>query len=99
MELPEVSEADVCGMGIADSQTLVLGRSVLSDATQEGKEASRGNSFASALRSNTLAFKWIRIVYRCWQDKQPYDGLKYLMALRRKGSPLVQNLALIEETQ
>lgn len=44
-----------------------------------------------------LAFKWIRIVYRCWQNRELYDEVKYLMALKRKGSPLVKNLALTEE--
>jgi hypothetical protein len=43
-----------------------------------------------------LAFKWIRIIFCCWQDRQPYDEVKYLMALKRKGSPLVQNLAIAE---
>lgn len=55
----------------------------------------KGKTHQGAIRA--LAFKWIRIVFRCWQDKQPYDEVKYLMALKRKGSPLVQNLALTEE--
>jgi transposase len=41
-----------------------------------------------------LAFKWIRILYRCWQDKKPYDEAKYLLALKKKGSPLVAQLAI-----
>jgi transposase len=57
----------------------------------------KGKTHQGAIRA--LAFKWIRIVFRCWQDQVPYDEVKYLMALRRKGSPLVQNLALIEETK
>ncbi len=57
----------------------------------------KGKTHQGAIRA--LAFKWIRIVFRCWQDKQPYDEVKYLMALKRKGSPLVQNLALVEEIQ
>jgi hypothetical protein len=40
-----------------------------------------------------LAFKWIRILHRCWQDRTPYDESKYLEALRRKGSPLLKYLA------
>jgi transposase len=52
----------------------------------------KGKTHQAAIRA--LAFKWIRIVFRCWQDKQPYDEVKYLMALKRKGSPLVSNLAL-----
>jgi transposase len=56
-----------------------------------------GKTHQAAIRA--LAFKWIRIVFRCWQERQPYDEVKYLMALKRKGSPLVQNLALVEETK
>jgi transposase len=39
-----------------------------------------------AVRS--LAFKWIRIIYRCWKDGQPYDESIYLNSLRRRGSLL-----------
>jgi hypothetical protein len=35
-----------------------------------------------------LAFKWIRIVFRCWQDRVAYDENKYLAALAKRGSPL-----------
>jgi len=44
-----------------------------------------------AVRS--LAFKWVRILFRCWQTSTPYDEAKYLMALKAKGSPLVAELA------
>ena len=47
LELSEIFETDICGMGIADLQTLILGRGVLSDATAEGKDASRSNSSIS----------------------------------------------------
>jgi transposase len=57
----------------------------------------KGKTHQGAIRA--LAFKWIRIVFRCWQDRVPYDEVKYLIALRRKGSPLVQNLALTEDTK
>ncbi|MCA1568371.1 MAG: IS110 family transposase [Acidobacteria bacterium] len=36
-----------------------------------------------------LAFKWVRIIYRCWQTKTVYDEVKYLESLRRKGSSLL----------
>ena len=45
----------------------------------------------AAVRS--LAFKWQRILFRCWKDGQPYDEQKYLAALRRKGSPFAQAAA------
>jgi transposase len=51
----------------------------------------RGKTHQMAVRS--LAFKWVRILYRCWQDRTPYDEAKYLMALKAKGSPLVAELA------
>jgi hypothetical protein len=40
-----------------------------------------------------LAFKWLRILYRCWQDRTPYDESIYLQALTRRGSSLLHNLA------
>jgi len=33
-----------------------------------------------------LAFKWIRIVFRCWQDRVAYDETRYLAALVKRGS-------------
>jgi len=47
LELPQVFETDVCGMGIANAKTLLLGRGVLSDAPTEGKDPSRSNSSLS----------------------------------------------------
>jgi transposase len=40
----------------------------------------------AAVRS--LAYKWIRIIYRCWKDSKPYDEQIYLQSLRRNGSLL-----------
>jgi transposase len=31
-----------------------------------------------------LAFKWIRIIFRCWKNHTPYDDERYTAALRRK---------------
>jgi transposase len=39
-----------------------------------------------------LAFKWVRIMFRCWQDRTPYDEARYQQALKRRGSPLVATL-------
>lgn len=38
----------------------------------------------TAVRS--LAFKWIRIIFRCWKDHKPYDERTYLESLRRRSS-------------
>ena len=46
----------------------------------------QGASHHSAVRA--LAYKWIRILYRCWQSHTPYDEAVYLAALRRRHSPL-----------
>jgi len=40
----------------------------------------------AAVRS--LAFKWIRILYRCWKDRRPYDEQLYIRSLQRRNSPL-----------
>jgi len=38
------------------------------------------------------AFNWIRILYRCWQTRTPYDESTYLNALKRRGSPLLNSI-------
>ncbi len=46
----------------------------------------QGQGHHAAVRA--LAFKWIRIVFRCWKDGVAYDEKKYLGALTRRGSSL-----------
>jgi transposase len=48
---------------------------------------SKGKGHHAAVRA--LAFKWTRIVFRCWKDGVAYDEDKYLATLARRGSPLV----------
>ena len=55
------------------------------------QQRGRGNDHHAALRS--LAYKWIRILFRCWKDGQPYNEATYMDALRRHGSSLVKNNA------
>ena len=52
------------------------------------QQQAKGKPHNTIIRS--LAFKWIRIVFKCWKDKKPYDESKYLEALRKRGSPLLQ---------
>jgi hypothetical protein len=40
-----------------------------------------------------LAFKWIRILFRCWKDRKPYDEQLYLASLRRRSGLLGSGLA------
>jgi transposase len=55
------------------------------------QQRGRGNDHHAALRS--LAYKWIRILFRCWKDGKPYDEATYMDALRRHGSSLIKNNA------
>jgi transposase len=45
-----------------------------------------GAEHHAAVRS--LAYKWIRVLYRCWKDRTPYDEQLYLKSLQRRHSPL-----------
>ena len=54
------------------------------------QQRDKGSSHQAALRA--LAFKWIRILYRCWQTRTPYDESTYLKALKQRGSPLLKQL-------
>jgi transposase len=64
-------------------------KSVWARAYYEQQRA-KGKTHHQAVRA--LAFKWIRILFRCWQDGTPYDEGRYLQALARRGSPLVAAL-------
>lgn len=55
------------------------------------QQRDKGTSHQAAVRA--LAFKWIRVVFRCWQNRTPYDESVYLTALKQRGSPLIHNLA------
>jgi transposase len=57
---------------------------------QQQKQA--GKSHQKAVRA--LAYKWGRILWRCWQDNCPYDEQKYVAALKQKKSPLVKLLGV-----
>lgn len=50
----------------------------------------KGVKHHAAVRA--LAYKWIRIMFRCWQEQEPYDEAKYITSLRRRSSPLVSGL-------
>lgn len=60
------------------------------------QQRNKGCSHQAAVRA--LAFKWIRILYRCWQTRTPYDESVYLNALKRRGSSLLTSMVPIEKT-
>jgi transposase len=44
-----------------------------------------------------LAFKWIRILFRCWKDRKPYDEQLYLTSRRRRSALVGPALASVTE--
>jgi transposase len=50
------------------------------------KQRDKGKGHHAAVRS--LAFKWIRILFRCWQSRTAYDESLYLAARTVRACPL-----------
>lgn len=46
------------------------------------EQRAKGKARNTAVRA--LAFKWIRILFRCWQDRKPYDEQLYQQARARR---------------
>lgn len=74
-------------------QTLVewAGQTVMFSAWAKAyyeQKKGKGAGRHSALRS--LAFKWIRIVWKCWKDRVCYSEKHYLAQLERRGSPIAK---------
>ncbi len=61
-------------------------------AYDEHQQNEKHKSHRAPVRS--LAFKWLRIIYRCWKDVKPYDEEIYMQSLRRRGSLLAGVLGL-----
>jgi len=51
------------------------------------KQKAKGKGHQTILRA--LAYKWARILFRCWKNHEPYNETKYLLSLKEKNSPLV----------
>ena len=54
------------------------------------EQVKNGKSTYAAIR--VVAFKWVRILWRCWQDRVAYDEVKYLRSLQKRGIKLYQTL-------
>jgi transposase len=50
-------------------------------------QISQGKDHHVAVRS--LAFKWLRIIYRCWKNRVPYDDAIYMDSLKANNAPLL----------
>jgi len=57
-------------------------------------QLSKGKSAQMARRA--LAFKWMRIIYRCWQNREAYDDARYVERLRITNSPLIKQMDEIQ---
>ena len=58
------------------------------------QQRAKGCTYQAAVRA--LAFKWFRILYRCWQTRTPYDESTYLSALKRRGSTLIKQAEMVD---
>ena len=58
------------------------------------QQRTKGARHHTAVRA--LAFKWQRVIWRCWQDHKPYEEKIYEAALRKANSPLVGLLGKIQ---
>ena len=74
-------------MGRTDDPQVLLGGAFRAFYRQQ---RDKGSSHQAALRA--LAFKWLRVLYCCWQTRTPYDESAYLNALKKRGSPLLIQL-------
>jgi transposase len=63
-----------------------IGQSEWAKAYYEHLRNDEKKTHHAAVRS--LAYKWIRIIFRCWKDGKPYDEQVYQKSLRRRGSLL-----------
>jgi transposase len=50
----------------------------------------KGHKFHSAVRA--LAYKWLRILFRCWQTHTPYNEARHLQRLQQQHSPILKFL-------
>jgi transposase len=77
-------------------QTLVewAGQSVLYcpwARTYYQQQKAKGKRHWMILRA--LAFKWVRILWKCWTAHQPYEETRYMQALMKHKSPLIADAA------
>jgi hypothetical protein len=58
------------------------------DWADQQMQRAKGKDHHVAVRA--LAFKWIRIIWKCWHTRTPYNEVIYLESLRKKGSSLLK---------
>jgi len=60
-------------------------------------QTQQGKGHHATLRA--LAFKWQRIMWRCWQDHTAYDDAKYVESLRRNAPELYARVQAAQRLQ
>ena len=50
------------------------------------RQRAKGSAHHAILRA--LAFKWLRVLWRCWQKRQPYNEEQFLRQLEKRRSPI-----------
>jgi transposase len=53
-------------------------------------QKAQGKSVFAAIR--TVAFKWLRILFRCWKNNVAYDENQYLRGLQKRGIKIYETL-------
>jgi transposase len=60
---------------------------VFSEWAKTYYQAQKGKGKPRHVILRALAFKWIRVLWKCWQDRTPYDEARYLKQLLHRKSP------------
>ncbi|MGB6219403.1 IS110 family transposase [Haloferula sp.] len=61
------------------------------------QQKDKGQRHQTILRG--LAYKWQRILFRCWKNHEVYNEKRYLEVLRKRSSPLLPIIAEIRKTK
>ena len=55
----------------------------------------RGKGYNAAVRA--LAFKWLRVMFRCWKSKTAYDDGVYMESLKQRSPALFERASVVRE--
>ena len=54
-------------------------------------QSKKGKKHHAIIRA--LAYKWIRIIFRCWKENKPYDEIIYIKSLQKKKAEILKYIA------
>ena len=74
-----------CSRFVKQSFHEFAGQSIIGCAWARGfYESKRADGMEHHAALRALAYKWIRIIFRCWKDHVQYNDQKYMESLRRR---------------